>query len=133
MPFTTGFSHSKSFSFWFHLQISQALSESLANRYDTYNPNQEAFDTLNHEVCLRNWSAIILAIEIIERFCSFFLKVFLKHTMWCPKGLYLVDTGRKLNVHKMFRRRPDVFWTFYVRSIYVLCVGGILVVILFLV
>ena len=40
-----------------------------------------------------------------------------------------VDTGRKLNVHKTFRRRPedvlDVFWTSYVRSIYVLCLLGL--------
>ena len=41
----------------------------------------------------------------------------------------LVDTGRKLNVYKTFRRRPwedvlDVFWTSYVRSIYVLCLCG---------
>ena len=40
-----------------------------------------------------------------------------------------VDTGGKLNVHKTFRRRPedvlDVFWTSYVRSIYVLCLLGL--------
>ena len=35
-----------------------------------------------------------------------------------------VDTGRKLNVHKTFRRCPGVFWTSYGRSIYVLCLRG---------
>ena len=35
-----------------------------------------------------------------------------------------VDTRRKLNVHKTFRRRPDVFGTPYVRLIYVLCLRG---------
>ena len=40
-----------------------------------------------------------------------------------------VDTGRKLNVHKTFRRRPgrseDVQKTSYVRSIYALCLRRI--------
>ena len=35
-----------------------------------------------------------------------------------------VDTGRKLNVHKAFRRRQDVFRTSYVRSIYEFCQRG---------
>ena len=38
-----------------------------------------------------------------------------------------VDTGRKLNVHKTFRRRLVRllnFWTSHVRSIYVLCLRG---------
>ena len=43
----------------------------------------------------------------------------IKQKAMCP-----VDTGRKLNVHKTFRRRLDVFWTSYVRSIYVLCLLG---------
>ena len=34
---------------------------------------------------------------------------------------YPVDTGRKLNVHKTVL---DVFWTSYVRSIYVLSLRG---------
>ena len=37
---------------------------------------------------------------------------------------YPADTGRKLNVHKTFNLRQDVFWTSYVRSIYVLCLRG---------
>ena len=35
-----------------------------------------------------------------------------------------VDTGRKLNVHKT--DVEDVLWTSYVRSIYVLCLRGLL-------
>ena len=42
--------------------------------------------------------------------------------------VFPVDTGRKLNVHKTFRRRledvQDVFWTSYGRWIYVLCLRG---------
>ena len=34
---------------------------------------------------------------------------------------FLLDTVRKSKVHKTFRRPPDVFWTFYVCSIYILC------------
>ena len=36
----------------------------------------------------------------------------------------LVDTGRKLNVHKSSEDVLEVFWTCYVRSIYVLCLLG---------
>ena len=32
-----------------------------------------------------------------------------------------IETGRKLNVHKTFRRRPGRFWMSYVHSIYVRC------------
>ena len=35
-----------------------------------------------------------------------------------------LDTRRKLNLLKKFRRHPDVLWTSYVRSIYVLCPGN---------
>ena len=35
-----------------------------------------------------------------------------------------VDAGRKLNVHKTFRRPQDVFGMSYVRLIYVLCLLG---------
>ena len=38
------------------------------------------------------------------------------------KGLaYLLDTGRKVNMHKSFQ---DVFCTSYIYSVYVLCLGG---------
>ena len=37
-----------------------------------------------------------------------------------------VDTGPKLNLHKMFRNVLDVFWTSYLRSIYLLCPQGML-------
>ena len=37
---------------------------------------------------------------------------------------FTLDTGRKLNVHKTFRRLQDIFWTSYVCSIYVLCPEG---------
>ena len=36
----------------------------------------------------------------------------------------LLDTGRKLNVSKTSEDVQDVFWTSYVRSIYVLCLWG---------
>ena len=36
----------------------------------------------------------------------------------------LLDTGRKLNVRKTSEDVQDVFWTSYVRSIYVLCLWG---------
>ena len=35
-----------------------------------------------------------------------------------------VGPGRKLNVHKTSEDLLDVFWTPYVRSIYVLCLRG---------
>ena len=38
-----------------------------------------------------------------------------------------VDTGHNLNVHKTFRRRPGRIRTSYVRSVYVLCLWGCLV------
>ena len=34
------------------------------------------------------------------------------------------DTWRKLNVHMTFRSGQDVFWTSYVRLVYVLCLRG---------
>ena len=38
--------------------------------------------------------------------------------------IFPVDTGRKLNVHKTFKRRPGRLWTSYVRSIDVLYLCG---------
>ena len=37
-----------------------------------------------------------------------------------------IDTGCKLNVHKMFRRHPGRFLNVFVRLIYVLCLQGLL-------
>ena len=37
-----------------------------------------------------------------------------------------VDTETKLNLHKMFRNVLDVFWTSYLRLIYLLCPQGMM-------
>ena len=57
-----------------------------------------------------------------ERSRSRFFRHFKHDEVWNLFSFILpVDTGRKLNVHKTFRTRPDIFWMSYVRSIYVLC------------
>ena len=55
----------------------------------------------------------------VDQFISIFFKeCFFTHSH--------IDTGCKLNVHKMFRRHPGRFLNVFVRSIYVLCLQGLL-------
>ena len=59
-------------------------------------------------------SSLIKIIEDIIYFC---------YHKFCLKT-YSLDTGRKLNVQRRSEDVLDVFWTSFVRSIYVLCPGG---------
>ena len=90
--------------------------------------------------CLQlNWAIVRVANKIQPSYiCRCWLsrcalwkpQIIRYYVIWCwlfKKRDNPVDTGRKLNVHKTFkrrRRRQDVFWTSYVSSICVLCLLG---------
>ena len=126
-------SESNGTKFWsqsFHLQNSGLFQTKMDQRGVPMKMNFENFqiqkwisqtvraqkaDEKNGVICLvylfPSWVVILIVAEIVSllQFCTD-----------VSKKSNPVDTGRKLNVHKTFRRRPGRFWTSYVRSVYVL-------------